>query len=286
VWQGLTSQNTTVINQQTKRSGILRADLALVERGLCTSRAQAQALITQGKVLAKAGIAAAEPVKKASQMIGVHIELQVLEDTDGTFVSRGGKKLLGALQKTQKEVSSLRCIDFGQSTGGFTDCLLQHGANSVVGIDVGKDQLHSKVRMDGRVLAIEGVNLKTANTHELLKHIETERPHFVPFDFAVADLSFISLSKVLGNLAAMLPTGCEGLFLVKPQFELGASHIGKNGLVKNLGDHLETLQQNIQASCKEHGFELIDFFECSLKGGDGNQEFFIYIRRQNTGLAS
>lgn len=255
----------------------MRADLALVEKGLCPSRAQAQVLIDQGKVLMRSG--ATKPpvvVKKASQQIEPFVVLELINCDAPNFVSRGGLKLHHALEHTRIKVDEKRCIDLGQSTGGFTDCLLQRGAYSVVGIDVGRDQLHSSLRTHPAVLAMEGVNLYKVDADDLLQDIAVLKPDFMPFELVVADLSFISLRKVLPNVAMLMPGGCEGLFLVKPQFEVGPEHIGKNGLVRNLDGLIAELEIHVKTCCDALHLCAKDFFPCDLKGGDGNQEYFVH----------
>ncbi|HEX5487195.1 MAG TPA: TlyA family RNA methyltransferase [Limnobacter sp.] len=258
----------------------MRADLALVNRNLCTSRAQAQDMISKGLVCARFGTQF-ETVKKASQGIEAHVELKLLDDAAGRFVSRGGVKLSGALQHTGLNVDGLRCLDLGQSTGGFTDCLLQAGALSVVGIDVGRDQLHPKLKNHPSVLSLEGVNLKTVNVEELTTRMLTAKPDCLPFDLVVADLSFISLEKVLHNVASLMDVGKQALLLVKPQFELGPAALGKSGIVKDLQGHLPSIKQNLGIRCENCKLELLDFFPCSITGGDGNQEYFAHVRKQN-----
>ena len=255
----------------------MRADLALVEKGLCPSRAQAQSLIEQGRVLVRSGVHQVPVVvKKASQKIEPFFTLELIDCGAPNFVSRGGLKLHHALHYTRIHVMHKRCLDLGQSTGGFTDCLLQHGAHSVVGLDVGKDQLHASLVQHPAILALEGVNLYKANVHELQRNIVELKPEFTPFDLVVADLSFISLRKVMPNLVTLMPTDCEGLFLVKPQFELGPEHIGKNGLVKNLEKLIGPIEKDVEACCTQLNLKLKDFFPCHLKGGDGNQEYFVH----------
>ncbi|WP_341710647.1 TlyA family RNA methyltransferase [Limnobacter sp.] len=255
----------------------MRADLALVEKGLCPSRAQAQSLIEQGRVLVRNGLVQAPvTVKKASQQIEPFMTLELIDCDAPSFVSRGGLKLHHALEHARIDTLSKRCVDFGQSTGGFTDCLLQRGALSVVGIDVGRDQLHPRLKDHPAVLALEGINLYKVNTSDLEQEIAALKPEFIPFDIAVADLSFISLRKVLPNIAKLMPAGCEGLFLVKPQFEVGPENIGKSGLVKNLDDLIAQLEDDVRTSCAQVELTVEDFFPCQLKGGDGNQEYFVY----------
>jgi 23S rRNA (cytidine1920-2'-O)/16S rRNA (cytidine1409-2'-O)-methyltransferase len=265
----------------------LRADLALVEKGLCPSRAQAQILIDQGKVLMRMGVNKPPVVvKKASQQIEPFVVLELIHCDAPNFVSRGGLKLHHALEHTRIETEAKRCIDLGQSTGGFTDCLLQRNALSVVGVDVGREQLHPSLRTHPAVLALESVNLYKVNASELEQEIAALRPDFMPFDLAVADLSFISLRKVLPNIANLMPAGCEGLFLVKPQFEVGPEHIGKNGLVKNLDDLIKQLENDVKTCCGRLDLTVKDFFQCELKGGDGNQEYFVYAAKSNPAAAN
>lgn len=260
----------------------MRADLALVEKGLCPSRAQAQTLIEQGKVLVRNGVVHAPVVvKKASQQIEPFMTLELIHCDAPSFVSRGGLKLHHALEHTQIEVSGKRCIDLGQSTGGFTDCLLQRGALSVTGIDVGRDQLHPSLRAHPAVMAMEGVNLYKVNASELEQDIVRLKPEFMPFELVVADLSFISLRKVLPNIALLMPANCEGLFLVKPQFEVGPEHIGKNGLVKYLENLIAQLENDVKTCCALLDLTVNDFFACELKGGDGNQEYFVYAAKNS-----
>ena len=152
----------------------------------------------------------------------------------------------------------------------------------VVGVDVGKDQLHPSLRNHPAVHALEGINLYKVGAAELAQDIAALKPEFVPFELAVADLSFIYMRNVLPNVAAFLPAHCEGLFLVKPQFELGPEHIGKNGLVKNLEGLIEQLEIDVRTSCARLNMQVNDFFPCDLKGGDGNQEYFVHAVKTNT----
>lgn len=208
--------------------------------------------------------------------------LELLASDEPHYVSRGGVKLHHALKHVQLQVSNKRCVDLGQSTGGFTDCLLKNGAASVVGIDVGKDQLHPALRQNPSVLALEGINLYKADLIQLTEHIRKVKAEFLPFEVAVADLSFISLRKVLPRIATFLPGNCEALLLVKPQFEVGPEHIGKNGLVKNPDQLLEQLEIDIKQCCAFSNLDVRDFFPCELKGGDGNQEYFVHAVKHST----
>lgn len=255
----------------------MRADLALTERNLCASRAQAQALIQAGKVQwRRAGFGDWLPVKKAAQPIEGLDEIRVDDNQVLQYVSRGGHKLAGALDEIGLDVRDMRCADFGQSTGGFTDCLLSRMAQSVIGLDVGKDQLHPRLKADPRVVALEGINLKTCDAPALKAQWLKQWPERCPIDLAVADLSFISLTKVLGNLVTFLEPGSQLVLLVKPQFELGPQWIGKNGLVKNLEHALPDLEQNIRVACQANRVQVGHFWPSSIAGGDGNQEYFVH----------
>lgn len=261
----------------------MRADLALVERGLCTSRAQAQQCIAQGRVRCRPGpLAAWITVKKPSHSVDAHQALELLASTEPNFVSRGGLKLLGALEDVALDVHGLKCMDLGQSTGGFTDCLLQRGAASVIGLDVGHGQLHSALREHPKVHALEGVNLYKTEPAEILNVLKSACPEFLPVQLVVADLSFISLRKVLPQIVAYMQKGCLGLLLVKPQFELGPQHIGKNGLVKNLPALLPDLEKDMKTACIEVGLHVKQFLPCQIQGGDGNQEFFLHLEKQTS----
>lgn len=256
----------------------------MVESGLCSSRAQARQLIESGQVFLKTP-KGQEPIKKAAQNVVFPKYLELI-DSGPRFVSRGGIKLFHAIAQAGVEVQGLRCVDFGQSTGGFTDCLLQLGARSVVGFDVGHDQLHPSLRSDNRVVAFEGINLKDLDVEAWLPQVRALGEIHAPFDLAVADLSFISLRRVLPSVLALLEYPAICLFLVKPQFELGKEHLGKNGLVKDLSSKLEFLKQVTFESLKSCGCTPLEFFECAIKGGDGNQEFFVYASWQGAASAT
>jgi 23S rRNA (cytidine1920-2'-O)/16S rRNA (cytidine1409-2'-O)-methyltransferase len=248
----------------------MRADQLLVERGLAASRSQAQRLIAAGvrwrlpggdwKVVAKNG----EELRET-------VELQLLDTAESRFVSRGGLKLDGALTHCGIDVTGLRCLDVGQSSGGFTDCLLQRGAERVVGVDVGQGQLHPALRGDPRVVCIEKCNARELTAQQLADAGgASER-----FDLIVGDLSFISQTLVWPAIVPLLKPGGNLLMLVKPQFELQPEHIGKGGLVKDSASHA-LVQQRIAQACSHHGLRLRDYFESAITGGDGNREFFVW----------
>ena len=242
----------------------MRADVLLVERGLAPSRTAAQRLIAAGHVFAREGgsrIVLSKPSVSVASDISLEIEASELD----RFVSRGGLKLDGALAHVALDVKNFRCLDVGQSTGGFTDCLLQRGAAHVVGVDVGHDQLHEKIRNDSRVTFIEGVNART-----LLNIGE-------PFDLIVADVSFISLTKVLPQWPALLHEGGRVLSLVKPQFEVGADNVARGGIVRN-ESLFAVVEKAIRKASFDAGLSVIDYFASSITGGDGNREFLVYAK--------
>ncbi len=244
----------------------MRADVLLVERGLAPSRTAAQRLIAAGHVFAVAG-AAKVALTKPSATVHDDAELQVEASDLDRYVSRGGLKLDGALTHVALDVNNFRCLDVGQSTGGFTDCLLQRGALHVVGVDVGHDQLHAKIRSDSRVTCIEGVNARA------LQNVGE------PFDLIVADVSFISLTKVLPQWRALLSEGGHVLSLVKPQFEVGADNLARGGIVRDESLYA-TVEKNIRKACAESGLNVLDYFGSSITGGDGNREFFVFAKAE------
>jgi len=240
----------------------MRADQLLVQRGLAPSRSAAQRLIAGGAVrwLGPAGWAAP---RKAGDELPEACELEVTDDAELRFVSRGGLKLEGALRHCAIDVTGLTCLDVGQSTGGFTDVLLQGGAKQVVGVDVGHGQLHARLRGDPRVVALEGVNAR---------HLSPDALPLKRFELVVGDLSFISLALVLPALAPFV--GGELLMLVKPQFELQPADIGKNGLVKETSAY-PRVEARLREACASCGLKVVDWFDSPVAGGDGNREFFI-----------
>ena len=249
----------------------MRADQLLVERGLAATRSQAQRLIAAG-VRWRLGQQAWSPIDKNGAVLPEGCELLLLDDAETRYVSRGGLKLEGALHQTGLSPQGLVCLDVGQSTGGFTDCLLQHGAAQVWGVDVGHGQLHPRVRADSRVQVIERVNAR-----EMTPALFGEKG-VNGFDLIVADLSFISLTLVLPAMAVLMKPQARALWLIKPQFELQAQDLGKGGVVKNPALYAQVAQRLRQA-CQALNLEVVQWLSSPIKGGDGNQEFFIHARR-------
>lgn len=213
------------------------------------------------------------PALKAALEVTDDAQPEVIADEDDRFVSRGGLKLAGALGQTGLDVHGMICLDIGQSTGGFTDCLLQAGARHVVGVDVGHGQLHPRLVADPRVTAIEGTNCR-ALTAAMLGPAFPERG----FDLIVGDLSFISLTLILPKLHPMLANGGHLLLLVKPQFEVGAGKVGKGGIVRNNALFGE-VESKLRQCARDNGLVVRDWLDSPIAGGDGNREFFIWLNK-------
>mgnify|MGYP001343030908 FL=1 len=257
----------------------MRADQRLVQTGLATSRAQAQRLIDAGACWRSAADAPWQPVRKSGQELPPDAELQLLDAREAAYVSRGGLKLEGALRATGLRVAGWRCLDVGQSTGGFTDCLLQHGAAQVVGVDVGHGQLHPRLRADARVRVLEGVNARHLNASVLIAPgadpTGAEGQFCTQFDLIVGDLSFISLTLVLPALLPLLAAGGQCLLLVKPQFELQPADIGKGGIVRDPALYAQ-VEQRLRQACAALGLAVHHWLPSPITGGDGNREFFLH----------
>ncbi len=248
-----------------------RIDKLLVERGLCRSRTQAQRLIEGGRVsiLLPGGWTL---IERPSQKVPENAEFKAEPDAEDRYVSRGGLKLEAILAASGIDVHGCVALDIGQSTGGFTDCLLQAGACKVVGVEVGHDQLADSLRGDPRVRVLEGINARDLPREPLL----TEAPK--GFDLAVMDVSFISQTLILPGLTPLLRPGGALLSLVKPQFEVGPEGIGKGGLVKDASWYPK-VEERIRQCCAEAGLAIRTWCDSPIKGGDGNHEFLIYAVR-------
>lgn len=251
-----------------------RLDNAVTERGLAPSRSKAQQLIEAGEieVLIRADW---KIIKQTSYPVGDKL-IRVREGAETLkFVSRGGLKLEDALEKIKLDVTDFRCLDLGISTGGFTDCLLQRGAREVCGIDVGHGQLHPSLLSDARVTAFEGVNVKDISAHEgvrdWLYRGRESASNVSGVDLCVADLSFISLISLFANL----PPVPRFLGLIKPQFEVGAGNLDKNGIVRD-SQLFADVELRAHEELAAANFEVQSYFPTKIKGQDGNQEFFIY----------
>jgi 23S rRNA (cytidine1920-2'-O)/16S rRNA (cytidine1409-2'-O)-methyltransferase len=276
----------------------MRIDQLLVARGLASTRSQAQRLIADGVQWRKGD--EWKTVAKNGDEVPEDAALQLLDDAEARYVSRGGLKLEAALKNVDLDVTGMACMDVGQSTGGFTDCLLQHGAASVVGVDVGSAQLHPSLREDPRVLCVEKVNARALVATDLIAayaystgsdgQFDTENDEgdqevspseFVPeFDLIVADLSFISQTLVLPAVVPFLKAGGTLLTLVKPQFELQPGQVGKRGIVKD--DAMYPLvEQRLRDACEALDLTVTAWFDSPIEGGDGNREFFICAKKSS-----
>ena len=240
----------------------VRADVLLTQKGLAPSRARAQALILGGKVFS-----ADRRVEKSGQTLDEDAPLEVREP-DHPYVSRGGVKLAGALEAFGYDPAGKTVADFGASTGGFTDCLLQRGATKSFAIDVGYGQLHNKLLQDPRVVVMERTNARHLKRSALPEEV----------DLVVIDASFIGLEKLLPAARALLKADGDILALVKPQFQVGQDKVGKGGVVRD-----PTLRRKatatVAADAEKLGFALVAQADCVITGPKGNQETFIWLRR-------
>ena len=246
----------------------MRVDQLMVAQGLAPTRSAAQRLIAHGAVRWLAPQGWTVPAK-AGEDLPADCAIEITDDAELRWVSRGGLKLAGALERTGIPVAGRHALDVGQSTGGFTDVLLSRGAASVVGFDVGHGQLHARLRADQRVLALEGINARALADVELPRRV---------FGVVVADLSFISLTLVLPALVGRLEREGDLLALVKPQFELQPADIGKGGIVSDPAAH-GRVEARVRAACATCGLDAVGYFESPIEGGDGNREFFVHARR-------
>ncbi|KQU82455.1 hemolysin [Variovorax sp. Root318D1] len=255
----------------------MRADQLLVERGLAASRSQAVRLIAGGMRWRDAGTGDAwRSVVKNRDEVPESAELELDDAAEARYVSRGGLKLEGALTASSVDPAGKLCLDVGQSTGGFTDCLLQRGAAKVVGVDVGHGQLHARLREDERVVAIEGVNARALSPDDLQE--EGEEPSEPRFDLIVGDLSFISQTLVLPAVVPFLADDGHLLVLVKPQFELQPGQVGKGGIVRDESMYA-VVEKRLRDACEALDLRVLQWFDSPIAGGDGNREFFIHAVR-------
>lgn len=235
-----------------------RIDKLLTDRGIAPSRTKAQAMVMAGVVLV-----GDRRVEKPSETFGPEANIRIKGDTpEARYVGRGGLKLEAALREFSIDPTGMNCIDIGSSTGGFTDCLLQHGAARVTAIDSGTNQLAWKLRSDPRVDARENTNareLKPADFHR-------------PFDLAVMDVSFISVTKILPVLPPLLTTNGRIIVLIKPQFEVGRGEVGKGGIVREPEKH-ERVVREVNEFAASIGLRPAGLITSPILGAEGNREF-------------
>jgi 23S rRNA (cytidine1920-2'-O)/16S rRNA (cytidine1409-2'-O)-methyltransferase len=241
-----------------------RIDKLLVDRGLAESRTKAQALVMAGAVLVNEQL-----IHKPSELFSHDANIRIKESATQRYVSRGGIKLEAALHEFQIDVSGLVCLDVGASTGGFTDCLLQHGAHSVVALDVGHSQLDWKIRNDQRVEVREEVNARHAAPGDFADK----------FDLITIDVSFISLSKIFPAVVPLLTKDGRIVALIKPQFEVGKGEVGKGGIVKDPSQHHRVIAE-VNGAAESLGLNVTGVIESPIKGADGNVEFLALYSAQ------
>ncbi|MFQ5683927.1 MAG: TlyA family RNA methyltransferase [Candidatus Binatia bacterium] len=239
-----------------------RLDKVLVERGLVASRKEGQSRILAGEILLNG-----RPICKAGSLVEPSAAIRI-RGKPTPYVSRGGTKLEKALNHFRVKVEGRIALDAGASTGGFTDCLLAHGARRVYAVDVGYGQLAWKLRIDPRVLTLEKTNIRYLESQEL--------PH--PPQLATIDVSFISLRLVLPRVKELLVPKGEILALIKPQFEVGKGKVGKGGVVRCYEDQIRVIKE-IKETATSLNLKVKGVTESPLTGPKGNKEFFIYLRK-------
>lgn len=242
----------------TKKRQKERIDLLLVARGLAASRERAQALLIAGCVLVDG-----QPVTKAGTRVANDARIEITGESN-PYASRGGLKLEGALDDFGVSPHDKVCLDVGSSTGGFTDCLLQRGAAKVYAVDVSSDQLDWKLRQNHRVVTIE------RNARYLAPADIPETPALI-----VADVSFISVTKVIPAIVPIAANGADLLILIKPQFELEKRDVGKGGIVRDAALHQKAIER-VAAAAETAGLQIIGVKPSHLPGAAGNQEFFLH----------
>ena len=238
-----------------------RLDQALVQRQLFPTRHQAQAAVMAGQIQVNGQV-----VSKASAI--VHDDSEISVTSPSGYVGRGGNKLEGALKDFQIDCTDKLALDIGASTGGFTDCLLQFGARKVYAVDVGHGQLAWKIRQDPRVVVIDRMNARRLSSREIPE----------PIDLCTIDVSFISLTLILPNALELLTPNGVMLALIKPQFELDRADVGRGGIVRDAALH-QKAQDKIRDFAQRLGVLVEGVRPSVITGGDGNQEFFICLRK-------
>jgi 23S rRNA (cytidine1920-2'-O)/16S rRNA (cytidine1409-2'-O)-methyltransferase len=247
-----------------------RLDILLVERGLAESRQKAQAMLLAGEVRVSG-----QCHDKPGERIAVDAQIEII-GTQPRYASRGGIKLEGALRDFGISPHGKVCLDVGSSTGGFTDCLLQHGAAHVYGVDVTPDQMAWKIQQDPRVTRIRR-NARDLSTADLTAAAPAGIAKVA--ELVTLDVSFISVAKVLPAVASAAASRAEFLILVKPQFELDRGDIGKGGIVRSPESHTRAIER-VRAAAVAAGLTIVGVKPSRLAGAEGNQEFFLHARRE------
>lgn len=236
----------------------MRLDVYLTENGMCKSRTAAQSLIKSGGVSLN-GKACAKPSQEVAEADKVEITVEQLR-----YAGRGGLKLEAALEQFRLDITGAECIDIGSSTGGFTDCMLQHGAAKVYAVDVGRDQLVDFLRSDPRVVSMEQTDIRTAELPQV--------------DFIGTDVSFISLKLILPHIFRLLKSGGRAVALIKPQFEAGKANLSKKGIVRDERVRLK-IRDDIAGFARGCGFAVTGVTPSPITGGDGNVEYLMCLEK-------
>jgi 23S rRNA (cytidine1920-2'-O)/16S rRNA (cytidine1409-2'-O)-methyltransferase len=242
----------------------MRMDLLLVERGLVSSRALAQALILEGRVLVNE-----QKVEKPGTAVPADASIRLM-GVEQPYVSRGGLKLAAALERWPITVKGRACLDVGASTGGFTDCLLQHGAAQVTAVDTGFGQIAMKLRNDPRVRLLERTNARLLEPGSL-----TAGPDFPALTLMVMDVAFISTTLLLEPVFNAVSTLTEAVILVKPQFEVERDQVGKGGIVRDPEVHKHAIDK-VADGVRSLGWRVVETISSPITGMEGNHEFLLY----------
>jgi len=250
-------------SKYAKPAGATRADILITEQFPDISRTKASALIMAGKLYV-----GEKRIDKPGEMLKPETVL-TLRESDNPYVSRGGLKLEKAVKLWDINLSDKTCLDIGASTGGFTHCMLTHGAASVYAVDVGYGQLDYKLRIDERVVNLERTNFRHITTDTLPK----------PIQFASIDVSFISLRLILPKLLEFLSENAQVVALVKPQFEAGRENVGKGGIVRD-EDVRQKVLNDMKEFAAEGGYTVLDSTESPILGAKGNKEFLLFLEKQ------
>lgn len=256
-------ENQKIENEEKMKE---RLDVLLVKKGLAPSREKAKTMIMEGNVFVE---------NQREDKAGATFDSECKIEIHGTtlkYVSRGGLKLEKAMAKFDVSLEGAVCMDIGASTGGFTDCMLQNGATKVYAVDVGYGQFAWKLRQDPRVVCMEKTNIRYVTPEDIADAL----------DFASVDVSFISLTKVLGPARALLKEDGEMVCLIKPQFEAGREKVGKKGVVRDPAVHREVIER-VFAFAKEIGFYIKNLDFSPIKGPEGNIEYLMHIQKKEQG---
>ncbi|MBX3281073.1 MAG: TlyA family RNA methyltransferase [Acidobacteria bacterium] len=235
-----------------------RIDILLTERGLAASRTKAQALVMAGVVLVNE-----RRIEKPSERVTLDSAIRLKDAATMRYVGRGGLKLEAALEYFAIDPTGYNCLDIGSSTGGFTDCLLQHGAHKVVAVDSGTNQLDWRLRSDERVAVLENTNARTLSLADAGGH---------DFDLIVMDVSFISATKILPVFSGLLKPYGKAVVLIKPQFEVGKGEVGKGGIVREEEKHQRVVNE-VNSCAESLGLRVLGTIPSPILGAEGNKEF-------------